>query len=102
MAQKVIVNLVDDLDGTEATETVTFGLDGKLYEIDLNNKNATRLRKSLVQYVDNGRKVNGRPKANAPSDAKAVREWARSQGMEVAPRGAIPAEVRQAYRAAHA
>ena len=32
MAQKVNIVLVDDLDGTEATETVTFGLDGSTYD----------------------------------------------------------------------
>ena len=47
MAQKVNIVLVDDLDGTEATETVTFGLDGTTYEIDLNDANAAALREAL-------------------------------------------------------
>lgn len=103
MAQKITVNLVDDLDGSEASETLSFGLDGKLYEIDLNKKNATKLRSTLVPFVEKGRKVtNGRPKRFDKEDAKTVRQWAREQGMDVSPRGAIPAEVRQAYRAAHA
>ena len=40
MAREVIEKLIDDLDGGEATETVTFGLDGASYEIDLSKKNA--------------------------------------------------------------
>src|SRR6478735_6339763 len=52
MAQKVQVLLVDDLDGSEATETVTFGLDGASYEIDLSSGNAGKLRKELAHYVE--------------------------------------------------
>ncbi|MDP9696140.1 UNVERIFIED_ORG: hypothetical protein J2X79_003719 [Arthrobacter globiformis] len=36
MAQKRVVILEDDLDGSEASETMKFGLDGREYEIDLN------------------------------------------------------------------
>ena len=36
MAQRTQVILVDDIDGSEATQTVTFGIDGVTYEIDLN------------------------------------------------------------------
>ena len=35
MAQKVNVQLVDDLDGSTAESTVEFGLDGVHYAIDL-------------------------------------------------------------------
>ena len=59
MAQKVHIVLVDDLDGTEATETVSFGLDGTSYEIDLNDKNAAALRDALAGYVGHARKVSG-------------------------------------------
>ena len=59
MAQKVNIVLVDDLDGTEATETVTFGLDGTSYEIDLNDGNAASLREALSGYVGHARKVTG-------------------------------------------
>ena len=54
MAQKVHIVLEDDLDGSPATETVSFGLDGKTYEIDLNDKNAGKLRDALAQYVGAG------------------------------------------------
>ena len=66
MAREVIEKLIDDLDGSEATETVTFGLDGTTYEIDLNKKNAAALRKALEPYVKAARKgssAGGRRKA---------------------------------------
>ena len=111
MAQKIHIVLEDDLDGGEATETVSFGLDGTSYEIDLNDDNAAALREALAGYVGNSRKVSsargGRKKAvgsaaaaNGPSAAE-IREWARSQGLEVPERGRIPADVRDAYEAAH-
>ena len=65
MAQKVHIVLVDDLDGSEATETVSFGLDGTSYEIDLNKKNAAAMRDALSGYVGHARKVGsakGRPR----------------------------------------
>jgi hypothetical protein len=58
MAQKVQVLLVDDLDGSEATETVAFGLDGSAYEIDLSSGNAGKLRKELAHYVEHARKAS--------------------------------------------
>src|SRR5271165_3532680 len=58
MAQKVQVLLVDDLDGSEATETVAFGLDGAAYEIDLSSGNAGKLRKELAHYVEHARKAS--------------------------------------------
>jgi hypothetical protein len=106
MAQKVHIVLVDDLDGSDATETVSFGLDGTSYEIDLNDKNATALRDALSGYVGHARKVGSssrRRKAAAPSGpgASEIRDWARSNGMKVSDRGRVSAEVRQAYDAAH-
>jgi hypothetical protein len=64
MAQTTVVYLSDDLDGSEAEETVKFGLDGKFYEVDLNKKNAAALRKALKPYVDAGRSA-GRQAARA-------------------------------------
>jgi len=40
--------------------------------------------------------------AQAPQpDAKQVRAWAAEQGLEVSPKGKIPAEVYEQYQAAH-
>lgn len=107
MAQRVSIELVDDLDGSEAAETVTFALDGRHYELDLSEKNAAKLRKALDQYVANARaiKPNGaRPaakKRGGSADTKAVREWAAQNGFKVAAQGRVPADVMDAYAAAH-
>lgn len=108
MAQKVNIVLVDDLDGTEATETVTFGLDGSTYEIDLSDANAAALRDAVSGYVGHARKVTGGSRRGrkatgsaSTSNTKDVREWAKSQGMDVSERGRISADVQQAYDAAH-
>lgn len=111
MAQKVNIVLVDDIDGSDATQTVSFGLDGANYEIDLNDKNAAALRDALAAYVGHGRKVGragggakrgaGRAAANGGASAKEIREWARGNGFTVPERGRIPADVREAYESAH-
>jgi hypothetical protein len=110
MAREVQIKLVDDLDGGTAAETVSFGLDGTSYEIDLSKRNASKLRSALDPYVAGGRKVTparrgrarGRTAARAggPSAAE-IRDWARENGWEVSDRGRVPAEVREAYDAAH-
>ena len=49
MAKQTITQLIDDIDGSEAEETITFGIDGASYEIDLNAKNAAKqIRKSPI------------------------------------------------------
>lgn len=108
MAQKVNIVLVDDIDDSEASETVSFGLDGTTYEIDLNDKNAAALREALATYIGHGRKVGAAPRrrrgaaaATGGPSAKDVREWARAAGHDVPERGRIPADVRSAYDAAH-
>jgi uncharacterized Ntn-hydrolase superfamily protein len=60
MAQKVVVQIVDDLDGATANQTVPFALDGVSYEIDLSDGNAEALREELVRYVEAGKRVGGR------------------------------------------
>ncbi|MGW6332948.1 histone-like nucleoid-structuring protein Lsr2 [Nocardia rhamnosiphila] len=106
MARKVVVTVVDDLDGASAAaETVSFGLDGVGYEIDLSEANARELRVGLDKWIPSARKVGGRNRAKAPSagrqkDAKAVREWARRNGHDVPERGRIPSVVLQEYQRA--
>jgi hypothetical protein len=110
MAQKVQVLLVDDLDGSEATETVTFGLDGVAYEIDLSSGNAGRLREELAHYVEHARKAAGaaaqgrrrRPRSGAGREQSArIREWAKANGYKVNERGRIPANIVAEYEAVH-
>ena len=105
MAKETITRLIDDLDGGEAAETVTFGLDGYSYEIDLSTKNATKLRNALSAYVESGSRVStraggGRGRGSAASDRdrnQAIRAWAERKGYEVAPRGRIKQEIVDKY-----
>lgn len=109
MAQKVQVILVDDLDGGPASETVTFGLDGVAYEIDLNEEHVAELREALAPWVGQARKVTrggARParrgrSSSGSSNANVIREWARENGYKVNERGRISAEIKEAYDAAH-
>jgi hypothetical protein len=115
MAQKVTVSLLDDLDGSEAEETVEFGLDGVGYQIDLSGSNAAKLRDTLANFVASARRAGGRKRpqggragGKAPRTAsadreqnQAIREWARKQGMQVSERGRIPADVLEAYHKQH-
>ncbi|MFC7973993.1 histone-like nucleoid-structuring protein Lsr2 [Streptomyces cinereoruber] len=125
MAQRVVVTLSDDIEGGEAAETVAFGLDGKMYEIDLNAANAEKLRKALAPYLAAGRKIparigagaggasgvgagGGRGRVTAATythtdlapDPAAVRAWAQSNKMDVPARGRIPKRVYEAFREA--
>jgi hypothetical protein len=116
MAQKYIVQLVDDLTQEPIEEgegeSVRFSLDGVGYTIDLTTQHADELRNVLAPYVSKARKGDGvaragsRSGASSPSrgpkgDLKAIREWASSNGFKVSSRGRIPAEVQNAYNAAH-
>lgn len=118
MAQQTYVQLVDDLDGTEIIdgegETVTFGLDGAQYDIDLTNENAARLRSDLDAYIAAGRRVTGRRSRGTTSSQRggssrartdrdqlqAMREWGRANGYKVSNRGRVSQEVQDAYHAA--
>ncbi len=106
MAQKVSVLLVDDIDGSEAGETISFGLDGTRYEIDLNGEHAQQLREQLERYVKAARKVtgsSGRParvrRTSAGDKNKEVRDWARERGLQINDRGRIPAHIAGKYEA---
>src|ERR1700689_4709370 len=90
MAQKVQVLLVDDLDGSEATETVAFGLDGASYEIDLSSGNASKLRKELAGYVEHSRKASAparRRRAGSPAGPFACGVPSRILGTRASSRG---------------
>ena len=107
MAQKTVVELVDDLDGGEADETVTFALDGVDFMIDLSAENANRLRDTLAEYVGHARRTDRRASRsatrsdNGKPDTQAIREWARSQGEAVAERGRISQDLVIRFQAAH-
>lgn len=89
MAQKVLVEMIDDLDGTsEAEETVEFGLDGASYEMDLTFAHADDLRTVLEPYVAAARRTGGRLKrsrSRPPADAAATEKTPSPNGSAAAP-----------------
>jgi hypothetical protein len=111
MASRVV--LVDDLDGSEGAETITFTIDGTTTEIDLSKQNAANLRKALSEYQAHGRTVQATRSVAAPSRRSStgqgsspahlaqVREWANNHGFTVSTRGRIPGNVMAAYEDAH-
>jgi hypothetical protein len=106
--RKEIVVLEDDLDGSEASETLNFSVDGTEYEIDLNADHANELRSALSRYTNAARKLSGgrgRParksSTGAGTDAKAIRMWALDNGLKVNTRGRIQADIVEKYQAAH-
>jgi hypothetical protein len=112
VAQQTVVQLIDDLSGGEADETVSFALDGVEYTIDLSQDNANKLRNALADYVAAARKAGGRKqrragtkatvKAGNKAQAQAIRDWARSQGRQISDRGRIPQELVVQFQEAHA
>ena len=109
MAQQKIVTLIDDLDGTEASETVAFAIDGSNYEIDLSQTNAAALRKVLRRYTTAAREAGtqghtGRTRVTLPSTGHSrnaeIRAWAHSNKHSVPARGRIPQRVVAAFDAA--
>lgn len=113
--RREITTLVDDIDGSEADETVQFAVDGVGYEIDLNADHAKALRESFADWVQDARKLGkvviggrthlptvGRKPTTDRARNQQIREWARSHGHSVSERGRIPAGVLEAFAAGHA
>jgi hypothetical protein len=117
MAQKVTVQLVDDLDDSPIAagdgRTVEFAFDGSSYEIDLSNDNVDKFREAISDYIAAARKTAGRrtgstaakssgsPKRGNSEELGKIREWAKENGYEVSSRGRISTQVQEAYAAAH-
>ena len=111
MAQITEVRLLDDLDGGEAAESVTFSLDGKSYEIDLSEKHAAALRDAFAPFVSSARRAGGSAVASRQKtptrtstavgrpreETAAIREWATANGLAVSARGRISSIVLEAY-----
>lgn len=118
MAQRVITYVVyqDDLTGEEFAEgqgeSLTYGIDGAVYEIDLTTANAKELREFLARYTVVSRKIidqRGRPLAavggnvsgsrRSRAEMQKIREWGRANGYDVPEpgKGRIPWGLTQAY-----
>jgi hypothetical protein len=107
MAERMVRQLIDDLDGTEIEngngERVVFTLRGATYQIDLSPANVKKLDKALKPFVDaavrvrrgNARRVDGagrtgRPKKSTASKAgrgtgRATKKTARTRTPKVQP-----------------
>lgn len=129
MAERIVVQLVDDINGTEITddsgERINFSVRGVDYQIDLSAANVAKFEKALAPYLDAATRVGGRrtrtqkvaepssraPKSGARGRGKkaasskeqlaAIREWAQDNGYDVAARGRIKADIVEAYHAAN-
>ena len=122
VAKRVTTQLVDDIDGSviddESGETIEFAINGVEYSIDLKAKNANEFHKKLDYYVGHATRVGGRKRKPSPAAAstatavggsvkrdpeqtRAIRQWAFDQGYEISERGRIPADIEEAYNAAH-
>ncbi len=105
-------DLTADVVTANQVRTVTFGLDGTTYEIDLSPGDAAALRDDLATWVSHARRTSGsaatsrsrRPTtATTPGGSRTttIRRWARANGHNVSDRGRLPAAAREAYDAAH-
>ena len=108
MARKVHVQLIDDISGEEAQESVRFALDGVEYEIDLTEENAAGVRKALEPYIAHGRRVRGssagqkgRGTTSSREQTQQIREWAEVNGYSPSARGRISQDIKKAYDEAH-
>ena len=109
MAKQTIVLMQDDLDGSEGARTVSFGFQGKDYQIDLTEEHEAELREILTPYIDKGRPAprrtrttSGKSRASSQRAERAsIRTWAEEQGMDVPRRGRLPRAVIEAYERAH-
>ena len=111
MVQRMITERFDDLDGSQAVETVRFGYAGREYEIDLNEEHASQLDETLATYVEHARRADGvKPQRRVrrsegerrgPQELREIRQWAREQGLRVSDRGRIAADIVAKYDAAH-
>ncbi len=119
MARQITERLIDDLDGSDATQTVEFAYKGKSYTLDLNDNNASDFEDALARYIAAAGKPDtaqssrgGRGgKRQAPASAgrsdgdyspKDVRAWAQANDVEVPARGRIPGKVIEQYKASQA
>ena len=104
MATRTLVVLEDDIDGSQATVTVHFALDGTEYTIDLSGGNAEKLRGDMEKWIKAAKKVGVRRSRKTTSstgvDLKAVRAWAASNKIELSSRGRVPRSVIEQYHAA--
>lgn len=107
MARKIHVQLIDDLSGEDAQETIRFSIEGADFEIDLSADNAADLRDTLKGYAAKGRRLRGpsgtgggRTPEMGREETQKIRKWAAENGYNPSPHGRISQPIKQAYAAA--
>lgn len=97
-----------DISGKPDAATVTFGLEGEWYEIDLTDDERKQLETKLRSYLAKGRKAAPKqpekkpvvPETTAEERAN-IRAWGRENGFQFAEAGRIPKGLQAAYDKAH-
>lgn len=129
LMREVQIVIRDDFDGSPNAETITFGFEGKQYEVDLSDVHRKELTEFLQHYIEVARPVDDKPRRSRPpkkasepkpdlSDTayrqmsqeevdqrrdavRRVRRWARDNGFDVSSRSRVPNVVHDAYNKAH-
>ncbi|GAB2603838.1 histone-like nucleoid-structuring protein Lsr2 [Pseudactinotalea suaedae] len=105
MATKTVTVLIDDVDGSAADRTVDISLDGERYEIDLSTAHHHEMVRDLARYMAVARRVGGTGSptpfySDIKADPRAVREWARSNGIDLPASKRVPKDVIAQFHAA--
>lgn len=114
MASRTVVTMICDIphaEVTKATEALSFGFDGRAYDIDLCTEHGQALRSQIASLAEHARRVaSPRPgrgdkrtytsRSAARQRNALIREWARGQGHTISDRGRISVSLVQDYEAA--
>lgn len=117
MAEKFIRQIFDDLDGRPIDEgfgeRIAFSYQGSDYVIDLRPTNVEKFDAALQPYVKVASRVRSARGSKAVTTEKssgsgrskeqlqAIRDWAKRNGYDIAPRGRVKANVIDAFDAVH-
>lgn len=114
MAERIVRQLVDDLDGSEIPdgqgERIEFSIRGVNYQIDLSTSNVAKFDKATKPFIEAAAKVragqrkrttSARNGSGSKEQLAAIRDWARQNGYDVSARGRIKADIVEAFEAAH-
>ena len=109
MARVTITQYICDLTGQPVEEgehvTIEFTVNGNAYVLDTDKDGAAKFDKAMKPYTEAARVVKasrGTRKSGSAERTRRIREWAVSQGIDVADRGRVPAKIVEQYEDAHA
>jgi Lsr2 len=113
MSQEIQVTLICDMPphetDTPADRTVSIGIDGGHYELELCARHELQLLQTLGRYTMAARRAAspGMPRHTVRTRqdrqfSREVRAWAQASGRQLPDRGRIPLDILRDYAAAHA